>query len=113
MRFETASSFNALIMNGKWTHVVRPWRIIIDTDEETVTVRKRNADIFGVDEQIIAFRFIRNIYIDQHVFGADIHIKPISGKISACYIPKKAAKTIKKILIKYNQTKKGRSIIFS
>lgn len=113
MQFKASSSFNALILNGKWTHIICPWRIIIDTDEETVTVCKRNADIFGVDEQIVAFRFIRNISIDQHVFGADIQIKVIGGKISACYIPKKDAKTIKKILLQYNQTKKGNSIIFS
>jgi len=113
MRFKTSSSFNALFMNGKWTHIITPWRIIIDTDEETITVRKRSADIIGIDEKIITFRFIRNITIDQHIFGADIHIKVIGGNISACYIPKNDAKTIKKILVKYNQTKKGKSIIFS
>ena len=69
--------------------------------------------VLHLDEQIIAFRFIRNIYIDQHVFGADIHIKVIGSRISACYIPKRDAKTIKKILLKYNQDKKGKSIIFS
>ena len=113
MQFKSSSSFSALIMNGKWTHVINPWRIIIDTDDETITVRKRNADIFGVDEKIIAFRFIRNIEIDQHVFGADIHIKVIGGKIAACYIPKSDARTIRKMLVKYNQSKKGKSLIFS
>ena len=113
MRFDTSSSFNALIMNGKCSHIVNPWRIIVDTDEETITVRKRNPELFGVDEQIIAFRFIRNIFIDQHVFGADIHIKVIGGKISARYILKSDAKKIKKILLEYNQTKKRKSIIFT
>jgi len=113
MRFEASSSANALIMNGKLPHLITPWRIIIDTDEETITVRKRNADIIGIDEKIIAFRFIRNITIDQHVFGADIHIKAIGGQISARYIPKSDAKTIKKMLIEYNKTKKAKSIIFS
>lgn len=113
MKFETSSSAKALIMNGKGAHVVNPWHIIIDLDEETITVRKRNAVLIGVDEQVIAFRYIRNITIDQHVFGADIHIKVVGGYASAFCIPKSDAKKIKKMLLEYNQTKKGKGIIFS
>jgi len=113
MKFETSSSSNALVMNGKGAHVVNPWHIIIDTDEETITVRKRNAILIGVDEQICAFRFIRSITIDQHLFGADIHIKVVGGLASAYCIPKSDAKEIKKILLEYNQTKKGKGIVFS
>ena len=113
MRFETSSSANALIMNGKGVHILNPWHIMIDTEEETITVRKRNAILIGVDEQVCAFRFIRSITIDQHLFGADIHIKIVGSYASAFCIPKSDAKEIKKILLEYNQTKKGKGIIFS
>ncbi len=113
MIFRTQSSIDALVFNGKPEHVVNPWEIIINTDEETIVVKKRNWHLIGKDEQLLAFRFIRNITIDQHMFGADIHIKIMGGKISAYSIPKKDAKTIREILNNYNQTKKGKSIIFS
>jgi hypothetical protein len=113
MKFETQSSSSALMMNGKPAHVVNPWHIAIDTDEETITVKKRNAYLIGVDEHIIAFKFIRSIKIDQHMFGSDIHIKAVGGTVSAFYIPKGDAKKIKQILLRYNEGKKGKGIIFS
>lgn len=113
MRFEATSSPDALIFNGKPEHIVNPWTIIVDTDDEAITVKKRNWHLIGKDEQILAFRFIRNIKIDQHMFGADIHIKIIGGTISAYCIRKSDAKQIKEILMDYNLTKKGKGIIFS
>ncbi len=113
MRFETSSSANALVMNGKPAHVANPWVIIVDTDEQTITVKKRNWFLIGKDEQIIAFRFIRSITIDTHLFGADINIKAIGGKVAAYCIPKSDARKIKDILIEYNQQKNGRGIIFA
>jgi len=113
MIFEAQSSAIALVMNGKPAHILNPWHIIVETDEETITITKRNWYLIGIDEQILAFRYIRNITIDQHLFGADIHIKIMGGKISAYCISKRNAKRIKKILLEYNQTKKGRGIIFS
>jgi hypothetical protein len=101
------------VINGKGTHVLNPWHIIIDTEEETIIIRKRNAVLIGVDEQILAFRFIRSINIDQHIFGADIHIKVVGGKASAYCIPKSDAIVIKDILLEYNMQKKGKGIIFS
>lgn len=112
MRFEAQSSANALIMNGKPAHVLNPWHIFVDTDEETITIRKRNAYLIGVDEQVIAFRYIRSVKIDQHLFGADIHIKAMGGHVSAFFIPKSDAKKIKKMLLEYNQIKRGKGIIF-
>lgn len=70
-------------MNGKPAHVLNPWHIIVDTDKETITIKKRNSYLFGVDEQVIAFRYIRSVTIDQHLFGADIHIKAMGGYVSA------------------------------
>lgn len=61
---------------------------------------------------MIAFRYIRTVNIDQHIFGADIQIKAVGGYVSALYIPKNDAKKIKKMLFEYNQRKRGKGIIF-
>jgi hypothetical protein len=113
MKFESTSSGSALIANGKAAHVANPWNIVIDTDEETITVSIRNWYLIGIDTQIIAFRFIRSIRIDEHLIGADIHIKVVGGTASAYCIPKSDARRIKEILMDYNFTKKGKGIIFS
>ena len=113
MRFEASSSATALFMNGKGAHVVNPWYIIVDLREETITIRKRNTHLIGVDEQVISFRYIRSINVNQHLFGADIQINVVGGSASAYYLTKSDANQIKQMLLNYNQTRKGDSIIFS
>lgn len=49
MRFAAKSSPNDLIMNGKPAHVLNPWHIIVDTEEESITIKKRNTYLIGVD----------------------------------------------------------------
>lgn len=113
MKFESTSSGAALIANGKSAHVANPWNIVIDTEEETISVSVRNWYLIGSDSQTMAFRFIRSIRIDEHLIGADIHIKIVGGTASAYCIPKSDARRIKEILMDYNQMKKGKGIIFS
>ncbi len=113
MIIEKSSSASSLIANGKSAHVVNPWSLIIDTDEETITVSKRNRFLIGKDSQMLAFKFIRSITIDEHLIGADIHIKVVGGKASVFCFSKSDVDEIKEILLEYNQMKKGRSIIFS
>ena len=48
MILEKSSSASSLIANGKSAHVVNPWSLIIDTDEETITVSKRNRFLIGM-----------------------------------------------------------------
>jgi len=99
MRFEASSSSSALMFNGKGAHVANPWRIIIDMDEKTITVRKRNSSLIGVDEQVIAFRSIRSVTVDEHTVGADVHIKVVGGTASAYYLSKDDARKIKEMLL--------------
>lgn len=113
MRFEATSTEAALAANGKIINAATPWHLIVDTDEETITVRKRNLIMIGVDEEVLAFRFIRRIRIDQHLIGADIEIKAIGGTVTAYCLSKKDCKKIKQILMDYNATKRGKGIIFS
>ena len=94
MIFETFLSSTALVANGKPAHIANPWVIVVDTDEQTITVRKRNWFLIGKHEHVIAFRFIRSIKIDDHLLGTDIHIKVIGGTVDAYYIPKHDARKI-------------------
>ena len=67
---------------------------------------------FGRNTDTIAFKFIRKININEHLFGSDIWIKAIGGSVSARFLPKKDLIEIRKRLIEYNQTKTNH-IIFS
>lgn len=82
-----------------------PGFIVVDTDAEAITVTKRNVTLIGVDEEVLAFCFIRNIKIDSHLIGADITIGAIGSSITAYCIPKKDAKRIKQIILDYNAAK--------
>ena len=109
---KTSSSLKALFFNGKIEHIINPWYMEVDLEKETITISKRNWYFIGKDSETIAFRFIRKIVINEHLFGANIWIKAIGGSVSAKYLPKKDLQIIKEKLIKYNQTKKNH-IIFS
>ena len=113
MRFEATSTEAALAANGKIINAATPWHLSVDTDEETITVRKRNLSMIGVDEDVLAFRFIRRIRIDSHLIGADIEIKAVGGTVTAYSLSKSDCKRIKQILMEYNATKRGKGIIFS
>lgn len=112
MRYSYTSSDAILLANGRAGDVLRPWTIVIDTDDETITVSKRNKYFIGVDEDTLAFRYIRRVTIDQHFVGADITISAVGGKVTACGLEKSACKRIKQVLMDYNKTKRH-SIVFS
>ena len=112
MRFEATSSEAALAANGKIINAATPWHLIVDTDEETITVRKRNLIMIGVDEEVLSFRFIRNISIDQHLVGADITIHAIGGSVTAYCLSKSDCKRVKQILMDYNNSHKNGNGIF-
>ena len=113
MTYTFSSSVVALVANGHAADILTPWQMIIDTDEQTITVRKRNKYLIGVDEDTLTFRFIRRVNIDQHLIGADITIQAVGGKLTARCLEKSACKRIKEILMEYNKTSKTRHNIFS
>ena len=106
MRYEATSSEAALAANGKIINAATPWHLIVDTDEETITVRKRNLTMIGVDEDVLAFRFIRHIRIDTHLIGADITIQAVGGSVTAYCLSKSDCKRIRQILMDYNASRK-------
>ena len=113
MRFEATSTEAAMAANGKMINAATPWHVIVDTDKETITIRKRNLILIGVDEEVYSFRYIRRIIIDEHLIGADIEIRITGGTAKAYCLAKKDVRKIKQILLDYNATKKGKGIIFA
>lgn len=113
MTYKYTSSEAALVANGHAADVLSPWQLIVDTNEQTITIRKRNKYLIGVDEDTLAFRFIRRVTVDEHLIGADITIQAVGGKLTAKCLEKSACKKIKQILMEYNQSSKTRHTIFS
>lgn len=113
MRYSYSSSEAALVANGYATDVLSPWHIIVDTDDQTITIRKRNKYLIGVDEDTLAFRFIRRVVVDEHLIGADITIQAVGGKLTARCLDKSACKQIKQVLMNYNKYSKTQHNIFS
>ena len=112
MQYEFTSSAAAMAANGNLSEIT-PWRLIIDTDEQTITVSKRNKFLIGTDEETLAFRFIRRVEINEHLIGADITIQAVGGKLTARSMAKSDCRRIKQILMEQNKKSKTKSIIFS
>ena len=112
MRYEFTSSAAAMAANGNLSEIT-PWRLIIDTDEQTITVSKRNKFLIGTDEDTLAFRFVRRVEINEHLIGADITIQAVGGKLTARSMAKSDCRHIKQILMEHNKQSKTKSIIFS
>ena len=112
MRYEFISSAAAMAANGNLSEIT-PWRLIIDTDEQTITVSKRNRFLIGTDEETLAFRFIRRVEINEHLIGADITIQAVGGKLTARSMAKSDCHRIKKILMEHNKKSGTKSIVFS
>lgn len=113
MIYKYSSSEAALVANGHAADVLSPWQLVVDTNEQTITIRKRNKYLIGVDEDTLAFRFIRRVTVDEHLIGADITIQAVGGKLTAKCLEKSACKRIKKILMDYNKTSRTGHTIFS
>ncbi len=113
MRYTFSSSEAALVANGRAADILTPWSVVIDTDEQTISVSKRNRYLIGVDEENLAFRFVRRVMIDEHLIGADITIQVVGGKLTAYCLGKDDCKKIKSILMEYNKKSKVKANIFA
>jgi hypothetical protein len=96
--FKTKSSLIALLLNFRIEDILCPWKLFIDFENKLIITKKRNWYLVGTDNNIIPWSNIRNIYINEHFFGADVHIKIYGATISAYYLPKSDAKKIKNYL---------------
>lgn len=113
MKYTFTSSNAALIANGRGMDVLTPWNVIIDTDEKTLSVSKRNRILIGKDTDTLAFHFIRRVTIDEHLIGADITIKAVGGTLTAYCLDKDDCKRIQKILMDHNRTNRSKQVVFN
>jgi len=109
--FATKSSITALLFNGKPLAILRPWHMHVDTSKMLLTIKRRNWHFFSFDEETYAFKSVRNVKINTHIFGANLSIKVYAGEANIYYIPKKTAKKIKELLLSQDWNKRDNDII--
>lgn len=99
-RFTAKTSRLSLIMNGRFNYLLNPWTIILDFDSQRIIIKQRNWYFIGTDEETFNFTKIRNIKVDQHLFGADLSIRILGSGTAECLsLPKKDANKIKELLV--------------
>lgn len=101
------SSSIALFMNFQVEHILNPWILKLDLNEQSLTVEKRNWYLIGKDRNTIAFRFVRSVKVNEHLFGADVVIRVVGGTIEAKYLKKREVRRLKQVLMEYNSGKTG------
>jgi hypothetical protein len=109
--YHVKSSITALIFNGKPFAILRKWHILIDTKRMLITVKRRNWHFISFDEETYAFKSVRNVKVDTHLFGADLSIKVYAGEAKVLYISKRKAKKIRNLLLSNDWNKKDADII--
>lgn len=108
---EAKSTTISLLANGKILSILRPWRITVDAGKMQITVMRRNWHLINHDESTYAFKSVRNVKIDRHLFGANLSIKVFGGEAEVFYINKKKAKQIRDLLLEGSWNKGGTEIM--
>lgn len=106
------STIISLLLMGKISHILNPWNVIVNMQELTITIKKRNWFLIGFDTHTYAFRYVRSVEIDTHLFGADLNIRVMGATAKVFCIKKKKAKRIEDILIQYNNQKGSKHFVF-
>ncbi|MGE0636103.1 MAG: hypothetical protein AB7G44_03205 [Bacteroidia bacterium] len=88
-----------------FTDLIRPWHLIVDIDKKQIVVKKRNWFLIGMDEKTYQFNTVRNVQINNHLFGSNILIQVYAGKAVAYCISKSEAQQIKEVLLNKNWSK--------
>ena len=86
-----SSILSRLIYGDSIIDLWTPWKVILDLNNNYLEVMKKNWYLIGVDSQIIPFKNIRKLDLNEHLFGADIRIKVYGGSIEAKCLTKKSA----------------------
>ena len=63
---KSKSSIIALFFNGQLAHIINPWVLSVDYENETITVEKRNWYFIGINKNIIA------LYLASRALGVDL-----------------------------------------
>lgn len=107
---EAKSTILSLLTNGKFLSILRPWRITVDAQKMQIKVMRRNWHLINHDEAIHAFKSVRNVTINRHIFGANLSIKVYSGQAEVFYIDKKKAKQISDLLLNNDWNRKDTDV---
>jgi hypothetical protein len=94
---------------GIWD-IITPWRITVDVETRRITIKKRNWYLIGSREDTFAFRSVKQVNVVNHLFGADMGIRLISGRASVYSIDKSSARQIKDMLLDPKWTKNDRDV---
>jgi len=78
---------------------ITPWRLILDSNNNKITLKKRNWYFMGVNTQTFNFGKVRNVLNDEKAMTSDIHLQVYAGSVSGYYFPKKHAKMLGKLMI--------------
>ncbi|MEQ9288802.1 MAG: hypothetical protein RIG77_17910 [Cyclobacteriaceae bacterium] len=101
----------ACIMNFSPLGLLYPMHVIVDTNRRHLIIRQKNWHLISYDEETYAFKSVRNVKVDTHLFGADIHVKVYSGNASAYLLKKKDAKKVRDVLLNNDWSKSDIDVI--
>ena len=88
-----------------------PWNLNIDFQNEILEAKQRNWFLIGYRTNTVSLRFIRNVTIQEHIFGANIHIRTMGENFMIKYLDKKDAEKIKNLLLEFNRNRGNQIII--
>ena len=100
------------MLNLKIEYLLIPWKLNIDFKNEILEVKQRNWFLIGYTTNTVSLRFIKNISIQEHLFGANIYIKTMGQNFMVKYLEKNEAEKIKNLLLEFNKNK-GKQIIIA
>lgn len=80
-------------------YVLRPETIIVDQDDKSVRIIRRNWHFISCDEQYLRAKTVRNIKVDKHIFGATVTYQAWGSKAEINQISKKNADAIMQALL--------------
>lgn len=76
-----------------------PFSLELDSAKKTLTVRKRNWFVIGIDTKSFNFGQIRNVLVDEHLLTASLIIRVYAGKIECHWLSKADANKFKDALM--------------
>jgi len=94
----TSSSLNLLLRGQLWDALI-PWTVEVDVDHHFITVRKRNWYLIGVDENKFRFNAVRQVEIDQRLFGTDVFIRMYGNSLAIPCIKRRAANELRDLIM--------------
>lgn len=101
-----------MALNLKIEYIFNPWILNIDFQNEILEIKQRNWYLIGHKSNTVSLRFIRNISIQEQLFGANVLIRTMGQNFVLKYLEKIDAKEIKQLLLDFNQNK-GKQIIIT